>query len=63
MSEKECSGDDNMLLMRGAGGETHSDVVYRPIEPMKDRVRGGRKTRKSKKTEIQTLNSNQEIWV
>lgn len=27
MSEKECSGDDNMLMMRGAGGETHSVAV------------------------------------
>lgn len=27
MSERECSGDDNTAMMRGAGGETHSVVV------------------------------------
>lgn len=30
-----------MLMMRGAGGKTHSVVVYRLTEPMKGRVRGG----------------------
>lgn len=42
VSEKECSGDDNMLMMRGAGGKTLSGVIYRLTEPMKGRVRGGR---------------------
>lgn len=28
MREEECSGDDNILMTRGAGGETHSVVVY-----------------------------------
>lgn len=37
MSEKECSGGDNTLMMRGAGGKTHSVVVYRLTEPMKGR--------------------------
>lgn len=48
MSEKECSGDDNMLMMRGAGGKTHSVVVYRLTEPMKDR--GKRREEKMKTT-------------
>lgn len=55
MSEKECSGNNNTLMMRGAGGETHSDVVYGPTEPMTEpmteptveptveRARGGRR--------------------
>lgn len=48
MSEKECSGDDNMLTTRGAGGKTHSVVVYRLTEPIKGR--GQRRERKPKTT-------------
>lgn len=48
MSEKECLGNDNMLMMRGTGGKTHSDVVYRLTEPMKDR--GERREEKMKTT-------------
>lgn len=68
MSEKECSGDDNMLMMRGAGGKTHSVVVYRLTEPMKGPgTRGGEN--ENNMTEIsvnslcpvrRALNSNQE---
>lgn len=47
-SERECSGDDNMLMMRGAGGKTHSVVVYRLTEPMKGR--GESRERKMKTT-------------
>lgn len=34
-ARKEHSGNDKMLMMRGAGGKTHSVVVYRLTEPMK----------------------------
>lgn len=51
ISEKECSGDDNMLMMRGAGGKTHSVVIYRLTEPMKGW--GERRELKMKATEIQ----------
>lgn len=43
MSKKGCSGDDNMLTMRGAGGKTHSVVVYRLTEPIKNQAKGGRR--------------------
>lgn len=48
VSEKECSGDDNMLMMRGAGGKTLSGVIYRLTEPMKGR--GERREGKMKAT-------------
>lgn len=48
MSEKECRGDDNTPSMRGAGGETHSVVVYGLTEPMKGR--GERRKEKMKTT-------------
>lgn len=51
MKEEECSGDDNMLMMRGAGGETHSVVVYRLTKALMDHVRGGRRN-KNYMTEI-----------
>lgn len=38
--------DDNMLMMRGAGGKIHSVVIYRLTEPMKDR--GERREEKMK---------------
>lgn len=53
ISEKECSGDDNMLMMRGAGGKTHSVVVYRLTEPMKGRGERGVGGWGVKATEIQ----------
>ena len=51
-----------MLMMRGAGGKTHSDVVYRLTEAVKDRgARGEEEKMKNNRSEIQTHNSNQEI--
>lgn len=37
MSKKECSADDNMLMMRGAGGKTQSTVICSLREPMSGR--------------------------
>lgn len=42
MSEKECCGDDNMLAVKGAGGETHSVVIYTLTQPMREPARAGR---------------------
>lgn len=40
MVEEECRGDDNMQMTRGAGGKSHSAVVYGGTEDTKDHARG-----------------------